>query len=148
MAVKDVFKVSRKTFFNPKAWIGYDLLKDQTRTIWSFVKTATATAAPPENPETFEEAMQRLELSEADVQSTANRYLTYACCFIALTAVNFMYAVYLLFHHKAFLGLVLGLAVCALLLAQAFRYHFWYFQIKNRKLGCTIEEWRAGKVKR
>jgi intracellular multiplication protein IcmV len=147
MAVKDALKVSRKTFFNPRAWLGYDSLKDQTRTIWTFVRAATTTATPPENPETFEEAMERLNLTEDSLQTVASRYLAYAAFFVALTGVNLIYAIYLLFHHKAFLGLILGLAVCALLLAQAFRYHFWYFQIANRKLGCTLEEWRTGKVK-
>jgi len=32
MALKDVVKVSRKTFFNPRAWVGYDQVKTSTLT--------------------------------------------------------------------------------------------------------------------
>ena len=142
MAIKDVLKVSRKTFFNPKAWLGFDSLKDQTNLIKSFVKDATAVQKPAIT-ETYKEAMKRLDLKEEDVRITGKLYLSYAIFFLVLAICDFFYGLYLLFHHGAFLGLVLSLAVCALLLVQAFRYHFWYFQIKSRRLGCTIEEWRA-----
>ncbi|HVY53022.1 MAG TPA: type IVB secretion system protein IcmV [Gammaproteobacteria bacterium] len=146
MPAKDVLKVSRKTFFNPRAWFGYDFVADQTRTMWSIFKGATALPQPVHGPETFEEAMRRLNVNEADLVAISKSYFNYAILFVTLTAIDLTYGIYLLFHHRAFLGLVLALAVSALLLAQAFKYHFWYFQIKNRKLGCTVEEWRQGKV--
>ena len=141
MTIKDVFKVSRKTFFNPREWLGYDSLKEQTQTIQSFVKEA-ATVRKPERTETFDEALQRLDMKEEELPGIATKYLCYALFFLGLAIVDFIYGIYLLFHHGAFLGMVLAFAVCALLLAQAFRYHFWFFQIQNRKLGCTFEEWR------
>jgi len=141
MAIKDVFKVSRKTFINPREWLGYDSLKGQTQTIRSFIKDA-ATVQKPERTETFQEALSRLDIKDEELKSTAKTYLTYAFIFLGLAIVDFSYGLYLLFHHGAFLGLVLSLAVCALLLAQAFRYHFWFFQIKSRRLGCTVQEWR------
>lgn len=141
MAIKDVLKVSRKTFFNPRAWLGYDSLKEQTQTIQSFVKDA-ATIRKPEVTETFEEALKRLDLKKEDLKSTERTYLSYALLFLVLAVIDFLWGFYLLFHHGAFLGLVLALAVFALLLAQAFRYHFWVFQIRQQKLGCTFEEWR------
>ncbi len=141
MAIKDVLKVSRKTFFNPREWLSYDSLKEQTQTIKFFVKNA-ATIQKPERTETFDEALERLAVNEAELRATANKYLAYAFLFFGLAILDFIYGLYLLFHHGAFLGLILTLAVCALLLAQAFRYHFWFFQIKNRRLGCTFDEWR------
>ncbi len=141
MAIRDAFKVSFKTFFNPRAWLGYDSLKEQTRTIKTILKTAT-TVQKPETAESFDEAMQRLDMTENDVRVTSRIYLCYTFIFLVLAVLDFIYGCYLLFHHGTFLGMVLALAVCALLLAQAFRYHFWYFQIKSRRLGCTIQEWR------
>ena len=145
MGVKDIFKVSRKTFFNPREWIGFDLLKDQSKTIWSFFRSVTV-PMQPERTESFKEAMARLNVSEQDLEPLAKRFFLYALFFLGLTILNAIYGFYLLLHHHAFLGLVLAIAVCGLLLAQAFKYHFWYFQIKNRKLGCTIGEWRRGKI--
>lgn len=141
MAIRDVFKVSRKTFINPRAWLGVDSLKEQTRTIGTFVKDAVK-IRKPEITETFDEALQRLDMKEADTKKTARIYLSYALVFLALAVLDFFYGLYLVFHHGTFLGLVLALAVCALLLAQAFRYHFWYFQIRSHRLGCTVQEWR------
>jgi len=141
MAVKDVFKVSRKTFVNPRAWVGYDNIKDNTRTIKTMV-TDAMTVRKPERTETFEEALERMDINEKDLPSIQTTYLSYAIFFVFLAVLDLGYGIYLLFYHHAFLGLILSLAVCALLLAQAFRNHFWYFQIKERKLGCTFEEWR------
>jgi intracellular multiplication protein IcmV len=37
--------------------------------------------------------------------------------------------------------MVMCLMVSLVAFANAFRAHFWYFQTKQRKLGCTIQEW-------
>lgn len=141
MAIRDAFKVSRKTFFNPRAWLGYDSLKDQTRTIRGFVKEAI-TVRKPDITESYDEALKRLDMKEEDARKAGRTYLIYALIFFFLGVLDFIYGCYLIFHHGAFLGLVLALAVCTLLLAQAFRYHFWYFQIRSQRLGCTFQEWR------
>lgn len=145
MAVKDIFKVSRKTFFNPRAWLDYDGLKSQTTMLWGTLKRVF-TLAKPERQETYEEAMQRFGLSEAEAQERGQLYLAYAYFFLLFATSSIISGFYLLFHHKTISGWLLAIAVTALFLSQAFRYHFWYFQIKHRKLGCTLQEWRQGKV--
>ena len=73
-------------------------------------------------------------------------------CKIATVKTSFLrtslwrvfFSLYLLFSGFL-LSCLLAIAVSILSLSQAFRYHFWYFQIKHRKLGCTFEEWREGK---
>ncbi len=145
MAIKDVLKVSRKTFLNPREWIGYDAIKDQTKTIWDILK-ALFTPAKPEREETFEQAMQRLELTEADVKTRGQTYFIYALSFLLLSIIAFFVDCYLLIYYHIISGFFLGLAVTLLLATQAFRFHFWYFQIKHRKLGCTFQEWRNGKI--
>jgi intracellular multiplication protein IcmV len=144
MPVKDVFKVSRKTFFNPRAWLGYDELKNQTKTIWDTLR-ALFTSSKPQRQETFEQAMQRLQLSEKDIKEKQATYLNYAIAFIILAVCSFLSSFYYLIHHHTFSGMILGFAVTTLFATQAFRFHFWYFQIKHRKLGCTYKEWRQGK---
>lgn len=144
MAVKDVFKVSRKTFFNPRAWLGFDLLVSQFQTTWALVR-GLFTVDAPARTETFEEAMKRLNVDEAAVQESSKNYLFYSVAFFLLGAAAFIYAFYLLILYTTFTGWLLGLAVSALFLAQAFRFNFWHFQIKYRKLGCTFAEWWRGK---
>ena len=143
MAIRDVFKISRKTFFDPRGWIGYDELKAYNKIIISDIKSSLKPATPTYS-ETFVEAMERLNVTEADVQETAKRFLIYTVLFVVLAGISFATAFYLLFTHGTFSGWILALCCTMLLLVQAFRYHFWHFQIKHRKLGCTFKEWWQG----
>lgn len=144
MAIKDIFTVNRKTFFNPKASLGYDTIKRQARLIVDIGKD-TFIPVKPERQETFEEAMQRLNLTEDDIKSSEENYLIYSLIFVALGAIAFSASFILLFYYNTLSGFLMGLGATALLLTQAFRFHFWHFQIKYRKLGCTFEEWKRGK---
>ena len=141
MPARDVFKVSRKTFFNPSTWFGYEGLKDQNKTIWDVLHTIF-TVPKPLTEETFEEAMERLGLTEADVKTSFVRYRWYALMFLSLAFISFVYAFYLLFGHHTIIGCILGIAVNGLFLSQAFKYDFWALQLKLRKLGLTWTEWK------
>src|SRR5579885_1056091 len=142
MPIRDVFKITRKTFFNPAGWIDFDALKSQNQTIFSTIK-ALFSAPQPERQETFEEAMQRLGLTEEDVTKTARVYRWYAVVFFLLGFIAFVYAFYLLFGHYTITGWLLGLGASGLFLVQAFKYDFWSFQMRSRKLGLTVSEWTS-----
>lgn len=143
-SVKAIVKVSRKTYFNPRAWLGYDYLKFQTLFLSSYIKAVFAKPIPAIE-ETFEEAMQRLNLTESDIQTTMQNFFIYSIVFLSLGIATLLFSFYLLISDSAILGWILGMAITSLLLTQAFRYHFWYFQMKFRKLGCTYAEWWQGK---
>jgi len=144
MPLKDVVKVSRKTFFNPSGWLGYDMLKSQFRISWSVIKNLYS---PPSltREETFEQATQRFKLADEQVQSVSRNFLIYSIAFAVFGLATMLFSVYLLFHHGTFAGFMIGVATTAVFLAYAFRYSFWRFEIKHRKLGCTFEEWLRGK---
>lgn len=144
MALKDVVKVNRKTFFDPRAWIGYDNLKVQTLQIWDIVK-GLFTRPVPEFEETYDQALERLHITDKVAQETGKRYFLYSLLFFIVGSATFVFGFLLLFFYGSFLGWLLALAVTALFLTQAFRFNFWYFQIKHRKLGCTFQEWKTGK---
>ncbi|OGT47945.1 MAG: hypothetical protein A3E83_08915 [Gammaproteobacteria bacterium RIFCSPHIGHO2_12_FULL_41_20] len=143
MAIKDAFKVSWKTFFNPTAWFGYESFKSNNRMI-GWLLRGLLFLSQPEQHETFEEAIQRLNLTDVDLRDTEQTYRVYAWFFVILGVAALVFGLYLLFHHGMFLSLLLSLSAMALFLSQAFKYHFWAFQIKHRKLGCTYREWRRG----
>lgn len=146
MAVKDIFKVSRKTFFNPSAWLGISELKGYNQVYKDAIKN-TFVVPKPRRRESFKEAMKRQGLTEEKLQAIDKQYLITSFVFLMLGVLTFFISFYYLIHHGSIAGWILCLAVMALFLAQAFRYHFWHFQIKHRKLGCTFAEWRSGKVK-
>lgn len=144
MAIRDVFKVTRKTFFDPAAWIDFNALRANTRNVWGSLGGLFA-PLPTGKTETFAEAMQRLGLKEEDIERTGRNYFIFAALFAAIGACLLVFGFYLLFYHIAIHGWLICMALVAFCFAQAFRFHFWYFQIKYRKLGCTFEEWKRGK---
>lgn len=149
MAIRQLLKVNRKTFFDPSSWLGYDNLKDNNRTLFGILKDSF-TPARPVREETFEHAMKRLGLTEKDIKATEESYRSYALVFLLFAIVVFAYTFYLFFSHiishvfgfRTITALILGASTTMLLLSQAFKYHFWAFQIKKRKLGATVEEWK------
>ncbi len=146
MAIKDIFKINRKTFFNPSAWLDIGNLSFISKGIWAIVKPLFVAPADPAHQETFEEAIARLNLTEDDIKEREKHYLLFTYLFLILAVAVFGYSFYLILYFKTFLGFCLGLTVVTLLLSQAFRFHFWFFQTKYRKLGCTVQEWWDGKI--
>lgn len=95
--------------------------------------------------ETFDEALQRLELSEEDLIQRKKEFSRLFYFFLGLTLLIIVYALYMAVKGNMVPSLI---AFCLALyaLAQAFRFHFWLFQVKNRKLGCTLKEWFNSRV--
>lgn len=145
MAVKDIFKISWRTFFNPSAWIGINELKGYTQIYKEVIKN-TFEKPKPRHRESFTQAVKRQGLTEKYLKTIEKQYFITCIVFLVLAGLTFVASFVYLIHHKTFAGWLLGLSVTALLLTQYFRYSFWHFQIKHRKLGCTFAEWRSGKI--
>lgn len=145
MAVRDMFRITRRTFFNPVGWIDFNTLSTQNRTIWTVLRGLFTTPRPVRE-ETFEQAMERLKISESDVKQIAKTYRWYAITFSFLGLVVLIYAFYLLFHNATIAGFLLGLAAAALFFSQAFKFDFWSFQMRKRKLGLTYAQWKKNLI--
>lgn len=145
MAIKDIFKISRKTFFNPTEWADLDAVRNQNRTIWTIIK-GMFIPDKPVNKETFEEAMKRMGLNDDDVKEALLSYSSYAIVLLIFGFAIVLFAFYLLFFHRSFQGWLLAMSASGLSFAMAFKYDFWAFQIRNRKLGCTLAEWKRRKI--
>jgi intracellular multiplication protein IcmV len=142
MALKDIFKVSRKTYFNPTAWLGVSEVRGTTMVLWRILKDLFVPPVSSGREETFDAALKRLDVSEEELQERGKDYYMYSVLFLGCGIFGVLFAFYIFIKHHTFAGFLLGLAAGALFLAQSFRYHFWFFQIKCRRLGCTIEEWK------
>lgn len=90
--------------------------------------------------ETFAQAMKRLGLTEEQLQKRRKIFQIqlgiYSLGAIAVT-------IYMAFLLSA--GHWISVWSCAVIIiflaVNALKCHFWLFQIKQRKLGCTIKEW-------
>lgn len=141
MPVRDIFKVKFSTFLNPSGWLDLDSLIITNRTLWDVLR-GLFTVPKVDRQETFEQAMARYGLKEKDIKERISTYKRFALFFLAIALILVIYSFYLLIHKTTFLGWLLGMAVSTLFLAQAFRYDFWAFQLKQRKLGASFEEWK------
>jgi len=141
MAIRDVFKVSRKTFINPTAWIGTDFIKAEHNVIMRVLKSIFSRPTA-EREETFEEACERFNLEEKDVASMRQRFKGYAWLFASLGLLVFLYGFFLLFRHFMLTGWLLAMGAAGLFFAQAFRFDFWALQLQKRQLGLRFRDWK------
>ncbi len=141
MAIRDVFKVSRKTFIDPGAWIGLESIIAQSKMIWRILRGAVA-VIPPGASESFEDAVKRQGLTEKDIKEGERSYRLYAILFFLLGMTALAYALFLLVHYRSYSGCTLAAATSALLFSQAFKYDFWSLQMRRRHLGLTYADWK------
>lgn len=135
-----------KPFVDVPSWMGAREVGDYGRSIFSAVKGLFSTPPPPESNEDFSVAIARLRLSEADLQRRAQQFAVLAYLFLVIGLGVLAYSISLLLDGS-FRGAVVGLAVTVFVLSLAFRNHFWLFQIKHRRLGCTFRDWLNGTVR-
>lgn len=135
-----------KPFINVRYWASWDEHKSH----WENLKElAVATFFPTietEREESFDEAVTRLDVSETTIRARMRQCLGFALFFFIAGLCSATYTAYLL-YSKEFAVSFLSIGVTSLLFSYAFRYHFWYFQIKNRRLGCTFKDWWQSKIK-
>jgi intracellular multiplication protein IcmV len=142
--IKSFFGFIGRHFFNVRRWVSYDFLKGSAVNVYSSAKTVFK-GPTLEKPESFDEALKRLALSETDLKNRYNSFRNTFIVFLVISIALLVYTLYL-FYHGIFMGGILSLAVTALVGMHAFKYHFWMFQIKHRKLGCTLNEWTSNKI--
>lgn len=120
-------------------WIGYRQLAKTNREFFSFAKKFFV----PEQAtteESFEAALLRLKVTEADLVQRLKEFRRLMWIWITLLLICVAYSIHLLSEH-ALRGFFPCIGLSLVILTQVFRYHFWVFQIKHRRLGCTFRDW-------
>lgn len=120
-------------------WVDYRQLVKNNRSIFGFVKKFFI-PDQAKTQESFEEAMLRLKLTPADLIQRSKEFTRLMWIWIVLFLLTMSYSIYLL-HGHFFRGFFPGFAISVIILTQIFRYHFWLFQIKQRRLGCSFRDW-------
>lgn len=120
-------------------WVDYRQLVKSNRSFFGFIKKMFI----PEQAkvqESFEEALLRLKLTPADLIQRNKEFTRLMWLWIFLFFLSISYSIYLLYSH-ALRGFFPCLGISFIILTQIFRYHFWLFQIKQRRLGCGFRDW-------
>ena len=125
--------------FRIDRWIDLDYLKKSTSYYFQETKRLF-TPKKEEHPEEFKEAVNRLSLNTEELTQQAKRFAYMAVLFLSVGILFFLYAAFLAMSQH-WMSAVISLSLMIYALALAFRSHFWYFQISQKKLGCTASEW-------
>ncbi len=90
--------------------------------------------------ESFAEAIAKLKLSERDLELKKNALYRLTWLMLVFAMGILCYVAYSI-YYSAITAALISLVLFMVALVLAFRYHFWYFQMKKRKLGCSFSEW-------
>jgi hypothetical protein len=143
MAVRDIFKISRKTFFNPSGWLNLSSLIEQNRVMGNIIKDifSKPTVATTEVP-SFDAMAKTKGLTEKDIQDGIGTYRALAFVFLLLGLAATFYAGYLVFRYRTWQGGLLAVVTAALFYSQMFKYDFWALQMRRRNLGLKFADWK------
>lgn len=127
------------SIINVRAWIDYD----RSKAAFQYLKNGIKKLFIPQKEvktADFDRVAEQMNLTESDLASRQRALKRLSLFMLVIASAIFIYAGYHLFsgHFRAAL---VSLVVTLIALVLAFRYHFWYFQIRERKLGCTFREW-------
>ena len=139
-----IVKGTVKTVANFPAWLGFSFLKQTTTGMFNFIKPIYK-PAQEKRTETFEAALQRLNITEQELVKRFHNLKIQSWVFGILSLAMIIYAIDLLFDlHVG--ATILALIISGFFFVKMSSCRFWMFQIKNRKLGCTVHEWLQNKV--
>lgn len=125
--------------FNIRAWFDWDRVKSFTLYLYNgfkrfFIPQQASTS------ESFDEAVAKLHLTEKDILLKQKALFRLSIVMVMVAVVILFYSIYQLLYGS-YAATLLSLVIMFIALVLAFRYNFWYFQIKHRKLGCSFKEW-------
>ncbi len=140
MGVKSLFKKGFGSGLSPKKWVGFDQLKSDSISLGQMIKRVFKRSQKVKKKETFEQAVKRFNLTEADIQKRIKSAKELVVIFLALSAVLIVYTIYQWSGGHIVSGFICFI-LSLLILAYAFREHFNLFQMRSRRLGCTYSEW-------
>lgn len=131
-----------KSIFNVRVWLDYERLKAYTLYLTGMAKKLVVPnqEKKKEKEKDFSKTVSGLNLSEKDLEERSKALYRWSMLMCTFALGLFGYAIYQIITGTA-RAFVLSLIVGLIALVMGFRYHFWYFQIKERKLGCTFKEW-------
>ena len=128
-----------KTFLDIPRWTGAAHLAASYKSIKSLARSLF-TVKEPEFNETFAEAKARLKLTDEMIAKRQKGYFITSMVYLVCSLAMLGYAFHL-FNKQHLMAGVSSISLTLVLLSFFFRDHFWYTQMKNKKLGMTFNDW-------
>ncbi|WP_151193504.1 hypothetical protein [Cysteiniphilum sp. JM-1] len=103
------------------------------------LKKAKSSIGDKETQELSQDILISLGLNEEKLTKISKRFKLYSYLFYLFSLLSIVFMVYS-FVTDSVRGGLMSFALTVLLTAYAFKFHFWYFQVRSRKLGVTLKE--------
>lgn len=128
------------SIFNVKQWSDWDRSKSMASYLKERITLLFVFQEHDANTESFEAAKKRMNLDDKQLAARGKSLFRLAWLMFGVAVLVVIYAIYQLLYgtYQASLS---SIVLALVSLSLFFRYHFWYFQIKSKKLGCTLSEW-------
>jgi intracellular multiplication protein IcmV len=95
----------------------------------------------------FQAMLKRYNLTDEQLQIQSKSFLVIAIIFLLFSITLWIYIVFQFLKGDYAISFVI-LCISFIPAALAFRYHFYYTLIKNRRLDCTLKDWVSLNIKK
>lgn len=128
-----------KNIFRVRSWVDLERVKQGMRYI---TETCSTYVIPQQKTakESFNDAKTRLNITDEQLALQQKSLLRLSIIMLCIAFLLFLYFLYNILYSN-FSAVIVTAMVMLLSIVLAFRYHFWYYQIKQRALGCTLKSW-------
>lgn len=123
-------------------WVDYQNIK-QTLNIITRDTKVMFTPTQPNRIETFEQALERLNLDESSLKDILKQYTFFLILYLFLSLTIFSYGIFIALVKNNYWGFIVSFSLTTYSLSRAFYYHFWLFQINQKRLGCSFKDWSS-----
>jgi intracellular multiplication protein IcmV len=132
-----------KPLVDVPTWIGWKSLKEDQARLGRLAKSVLTPedTLTERHRDSFDEAVVRLGLNESAILARQRYCKRLATLYLCIALALLFYAFYVWIIFGAFFGFLMTLIAVWIALALAFRQHFWYTQMKVRRLGLSFREW-------
>jgi intracellular multiplication protein IcmV len=96
--------------------------------------------------ETFAQAVTRLQLTPEDLSERKKIFKIQIALYGLGALAAGIYSIYLI-SHGYWMSVSVSVLIVIFLAINALKSHFWLFQIRQNKLGCTVHEWLNASIK-
>lgn len=120
-------------------WVDFDSLLGNAIGIKD-IFTRLFVPQTPKHHENFDQAVKRLDLTPADIQKRMHSFKRLVITMLVISAIILIYTGYSL-TRAYWIASILSFTLFILTLVFAFRYHFWYVQMQQRRLGMSFRQW-------
>lgn len=134
--------------FRVNRWLGTNRIKGSAKSVKEIATTLFDNEKAEEVKNlNFEECLKHYNMTEADLELRMKQAKKWVAFCLATTVLAFGYMFYE-FHANELIATFVCFMIGVLTIAYAFREHFNLFQMRQRRLGCTVSEWFTSLISR